>query len=136
MVYAKYVLWKMGLAPQWEPKIEDVLYAATRAHDVKKIVTPNRHWYYYVIPARYDIRYLYDLTRVFRANGVILRPHKSRNYNSIIFRVPNRHQQFMHDVARVNKEVDAFGNVLAEHNIEMSKADIAKLLLKTRHKDK
>lgn len=43
MVYMKYILSKTGLFPKWEPKIEDVLYAATKAHEVKYVITPRRH---------------------------------------------------------------------------------------------
>ena len=136
MSYMKYILSKTGRFPQWKPRVEDVLDAATRAHEVKNIVTPSRNWYYYVIPASYNVRYLYDLVRVFSANGIILRPHKSHNYGSIIFRVPNRGQKFMRDVTRVSQDVDNFKRVLAERNIDMSPSDFARLLTKMRSRDR
>jgi len=136
MVYAKYLLWKTGLFPKWEPAIEDVLEAAIKAHDVKCIVTPNRRRYYYVIPDKYNVRYLRDLTRVFRRNGVILRPHKSWNYSSVVFRVPARDQQFMRDVMRVNKDTNSFQCILIERGIATSNTDIDEMLKRIRQKSR
>ncbi|MBO4700999.1 MAG: hypothetical protein J5620_04620 [Alphaproteobacteria bacterium] len=137
MVYMKYLLSKTGRHPEWQPGIEDVLRAATMAHEVKDVVTPHKRGYYYVIPTSYNIRYLYDLTRVFRANGVILRPHKSHKYQSVVFRVPKRGQQFMKDVIRVNQDIDNFQTILAEHNLKMSKdsALVRKFLAKCQEKE-
>ena len=71
---------------------------------------------------------LYDLTRVFRANGIILFPHKSYKYSSVVFRVSANGQDFMRDVVRVNKDTDAFQNVLAEHGVKASIKDVRDLV--------
>lgn len=134
MVYMKYILSKTGLFPKWEPKIEDVLYAATKAHEVKYVITPRRHGFYYVIPANYDIRYLYDLTRVFRANGIILRPHRSHNYNSVVFRVPAHGKHFMRDVMRVSQDADNFQRVLAERGIDAGNVNIRDMIDRIKQK--
>lgn len=119
MVYMKYILSKTGWFPKWERGIEDVLNAASMVYDVKDVVTPRRNRYYYVIPNDYNIRHMWDMLRVFRANGVILRPHRSGNYNSLVFRVPNHGQRFMRDVMRVSQDADNFQKVLSEHKIDV-----------------
>lgn len=115
MVYMKYLLSKTGWFPKWEPEISDVLKAASMIYEVKNIVTPNKNRYYYVIPNNYSIRHMWDMLRVFRANGVILRPHRSRKYRELLFRVPNHGQQFMQDVMRVSQDVNNVQKVLSEH---------------------
>lgn len=127
MVYMKYVLSKTGWFPKWERGVEDVLSAASMVFDVKPVITPRGRYYYYVIPNDHGIRYVHNMLRLFRANGVILRPHRSRKYSSVVFRVPIRGQQFMHDVKRVNEDVDNFQTVLKERNIDISAGNSALL---------
>ena len=136
MGYAKYLLWKTGLCPQWEPSVEDILYVAIKSHEVKCVVTPNGRKYYYVIPANKNVRYLYDLVRTFGANGVVLRPHKSYKYDSIVFRVPVRGQHFMRDVVRVNQDASNFGRVLAEHGVDVSNVNIQDMIRRIKQKHK
>lgn len=134
MVYAKYLLWKTGVFPKWEPRVDDVLYAAIKAHEVKFVVTPHKHGYYYVIPANYNIEYLYNLVRVFRANGIILRPHRSHNYNSIVFRVPAHGQSFIRDVVRVSHDADNFKQVLTERGINPDNVNIRDMIDRIKQK--
>lgn len=140
MVFMKYVLGQTGFFPQWEPKVDDVLLAATLAHDVDRQKVRNfvyrrrGRMYYYVIPNTHNVRYLNDLLRVFRANGVILRPHKSRTYREVVFRVPDRGQDFMVDVMRVNHDVDKFQKVLSEHDVQMSRADVLNKVVQIKQK--
>lgn len=123
MVYMKYLLSKTGMFPKWEPQVSDVLRAAFQAHEIKNVITPSGKSYYYVIPADSNFRHVYELVRVFRANGIILMPHRSRKYNSIVFRVHNRGQRFMYDAMRVNLNAGSFQDVLAERKLEMPKDD-------------
>lgn len=123
MVYMKYLLSKTGLFPKWEPQISDVLRAAFQSHEIKNVVTPRGKYYYYVIPMNSNLRHMYELARVFRANGVILLPHKSRKYDTVVFRVRNHGQPFMRDAMRVNMDAGNFQKILAERNLEMKKDD-------------
>lgn len=128
MVYMKYVLNKMGWFPKWERGIEDVLSAASMVDKVRNVVTPRGRHYYYVMLNDYNIHYVHNVLRLFRANGVILRPHKSHNYGKWLFRTPNHGQQFMCDVMRVNKDVNNFEKVLDERGLNwcMMDADVIK----------
>ncbi len=131
MVYMKYVLSKTGWFPKWERGVEDVLSAASMVFDVKNVVTPSDRHFYYVILSDKSFRNIHDVLRLFRANGVILRPHRSHKYSGVVFRVPNHGQKFMRDVMRVNQDIDNFQTVLKERNIEMS-AENSALLRKFR----
>ena len=114
MIYAKYLLSKTGLFPKWEPQVSDVLRAAFRAYEVKDVTTSRGRRYYYVIPMDNNLGHMYDMVCVFRANGVILRPCRGEGGGTVAFRVPNRGQEFMRDVLRVNQNANNFQKVLAE----------------------
>ncbi|MBR6363527.1 MAG: hypothetical protein IKS08_00345 [Alphaproteobacteria bacterium] len=94
MGYAKYVLSQTGLFPRWEPNAAGALDAANKVFEIKY----HENGYYYIIPSKTDLRYLYDMVDIFASNGVILRPHKSGHYRCFVFRVPNNGQQFIKDV--------------------------------------
>lgn len=136
MVYMKYLLGKTGWFPKLEPNVEDVLIASDMVYAVKNVVTPNKSHYYYVIPANYEIKYLYNLLRIFRANGVWLKPHKSKNYNARVFRVRDKGQIFMRDVARVYQNIDNFQKVLSEHDIQTPSQSLSDLLNKLEQRDR
>ena len=114
MRYMKYLLYKTGHFPKYEPDVADVLRAAICVHEIKAVVTPKGRHYFYVLPARQDWAYLSEVMRIFRSNGIILLPHKSRHYEGLVLRVPNRNQQFMLDVTRVNKDSDEFQKMLLQ----------------------
>ena len=115
----KYLLYKTGKFPRYEPNVSDVLDAANAVHEVKDIKTPNGRNYFYVIPLNMNLRNLGDMLRIFRANGIILLPHHNGKYDGWVFRVPNRNQQFMQDVMRVNNNHDEFkNNILPRYAIE------------------
>ncbi|MBQ6736758.1 MAG: hypothetical protein IJQ90_04740 [Alphaproteobacteria bacterium] len=125
MVYMKYLLGKTGLFPKYKPQACDVLSAAFRACDVKDVVNSHGRRFYYVTPMNYNIRHMYDMVRVFRANGVFLRPCRdNENGGSIMFRVPNRGQRFMRDVMRVNENAGNFQSVLAEYNARAAETTV------------
>lgn len=136
MVYMKYLLGKTGWFPKLEPNVEDVLIASDMVYAVKNVVTPHKGRYYYVIPTNYRIRYLYDLLRIFRANGVWLQPHKSKNYHARVFRVRDKGQIFMRDVMRVCQDYDNFQKVLAERNVQMPSQSFQDLLKKLEQRDR
>ena len=128
MVYMKYVLSKTGWFPKWERGVEDILDAASMVYDVKNIVTPHKNHYYYVMTDNYSIRHLHGMLRLFRANGIFLRPHKSREYSGLVFRVPNHGQRFMQDVMRVTQDANNIHKVLSERGLDMplSEPELAK----------
>lgn len=136
MVYIKYLLGKTGWFPKLEPKVEDVLIASDMVYAVKNVVTPHKVHYYYVVPAKYDIKYLYELLRIFRANGVWLKPHRSKHYNARVFRVRNKKQMFMYDVIRVCQDMDNVQTVLAEHDIQTPSQSLLDLLNKLEQHDR
>lgn len=118
MYYTKYWLSKTGMFPKWEPRVSDVLCAAFRAYDIRRITTPRGHKYYCVIPDSCNFKDIYGMLVLFRANGVILMPKmpkKSNFVRSPVFWVRDRGQRFMHDVMRVNQNANNFQTVLSEH---------------------
>lgn len=97
MGYAKYVLSKTGWFPRLEPNAADALEAAGRVFEINT----HKNGYYYIVPSRDNWSYLCNLADIFASNGVILRPHKSRHYGCVVFRVPANGQQFIKDVRRL-----------------------------------
>lgn len=115
MIYMKYLLAKTGMFPKWEPQVSDVLCAAFRAHEIKLVTNKHGREYYYVMPMTHNTQQAYEMVRMFRANGVILRPCHDKENNRFVFRVRNRGQRFMHNVMRVNENANNFQDVMAEY---------------------
>lgn len=115
MGLAKYFLAKTGWFPKWEPCADDVLNAANLVFEIKNVHNSRGKWFYYIIPSSTDPQHLVKITRLFRANGVILRPHRSKNYKSLVLRVPDHEQKFMQDVMAVHQDSRKFQDVLAEY---------------------
>lgn len=117
MVYMKYLLGKTGLFPRCEPQAYDVLKAAFRAYEIRKTVNARGKKYFCVVPTTYNRKEVYDMVRVFRANGVFLMPRKSKekNRSGIVFWVRDRGQRFMQDAYIVNQNADNFQQVLAHY---------------------
>ena len=114
MGYMKYLLYKTGWFPKCEPNVSDVLEVAIAVHEIKEVVTPNGRAYFYVFPASQDVTYLKNLMRLFRSNGVVLLPHRSRHYEGWVLRVPNHKQKFMLNVMRVNNDRADFQKLLLQ----------------------
>lgn len=136
MIYAKYLLSKTGLFPKWKPQAADVLSAAFRADKIQDVTTSGGRKYYYVMPMDTNVRHVYDMVCLFRANGIILRPCQALDGQSVVFRVPNRGQQFMHDVMRVNQNANNFQTVLAEYNARMEKKTVLQKMFGKFEKEK
>ncbi len=136
MVYMKYLLGQTGLFPKWEPKVEDVLEAIGELDEVKNIVTPRGDCYYYVIPLSYDLRSIHRMLRLFRANGVWLVPHVSRNYYQVVFRARNNGQEFLRDVMRVNRDIENFHKVLQERGIDHPSEQTLKAFEKLKYQQR
>ena len=114
MGFGKYLLYRATHVAKWEPQISDILDVVNSVHSIKEIVTPRGRHYFYVFPVCFDFEHLSDLLQKFRSNGVILRPHKSRNYGELVWRVPDRKQKFISDVMDVINDKDAFQMMLAK----------------------
>ncbi|MBO7509133.1 MAG: hypothetical protein J6T57_02570 [Alphaproteobacteria bacterium] len=108
MGYIKYCLYETGLFPRLEPQISDVLDAALWVDWVKEDMTSHGRSYYYVMPTKSTIRSYVNIAWVFRENGVLLRLYRSKQYGGVVFRVPNRGQDFIKNVKAVNENVDVF----------------------------
>ena len=118
MAYVEYLLGKTGLFPKYRPQASDVLKAAFRAYEIRKAVNARGKKYFCVVPTTYNRKEIYDMVRVFRANGVFLIPRKSKenNRNGIVFWVRDRGQQFMQDAYLVNQNANNFQQILAHYN--------------------
>ncbi|MBO4480190.1 MAG: hypothetical protein J5742_01010 [Alphaproteobacteria bacterium] len=112
MDFIKYTLSKTGWFPKWEPQITDVMDAANLVFEVHQV----KGRYYYIIPSVLNRQGLLKLMRIFRSNGILLRPHHSRNFSCFVFRVPLRNQQFIRNVMLVKDNQDNFQKLLAEYN--------------------
>ena len=116
MSFGRYLLYRATHITKWEPQVSDVLDVVNSVHSIKEVVTPRGRHYFYVFPVYYDFAHVADLLRTFRSNGVFLRPHKSRNYGELVWRVPDRGQQFMSDVMRVMSDGDEFQKMLIQRS--------------------
>ena len=114
MASVKCLLGKTGLFPKWEPQASDVLCAAFRAHEIRKVQNAHGKKYFCIMPSTYNIKEIYNMVRVFRDNGVFLIPKKPKK--SIVFWVRDRGQQFMQDAFMVNQNANNFQQVLARYN--------------------
>lgn len=112
MILVKYILSKTGLFPQWQPQVSDVLEVALDAHEIKRVTTPRGAKYFYVIPAISNREINAKLVRTFRANGIILRRHHSEHYNTDVYRVRDRGQQFMCDAVAVSHHAGNFQKIM------------------------
>ena len=118
MIFMKYVLSKTGLFPKWEPQVSDVLEVALNSHEVKRVRTKRRIKYFYIIPMMSNAAVVDSLVRKCRANGVILRRHYSKHYNTIVYRVRDRDQQFMRDVLEVSSHAGKFQDIMQRRETE------------------
>ncbi len=114
MGYMKYLLYKTGHFPKYEPAVSDVLEAAIKTYRLEKVIVSNGRHYFYVFPMHRDWTHLSELMRIFRSNGVFLLPHKSRHYAEWVLRVPNHNQEFMKNVMNVSNNKDEFQKLLLQ----------------------
>lgn len=111
MSFVKYALSKTGLFPKWEPQITDVMNAADLVFEIHRAKGD-----YYIVPAVLHRRDILKLMRIFRDNGVFLRPHNSRHFSCFVLRVPIRNQKFIKRVISVKQDSNNFQKLLAEYN--------------------
>ena len=121
MLLVKYVLSKTGLFPKWEPQISDVLEVALNSHTVKRVHTPRGVKYFYIIPAMSNSATVSSIVNKCRANGIILHRHYSNHYNMAVYRVRDRGQQFMCDVADVSCNASNFQKIMDTRMRERAK---------------
>ena len=134
----KYLLAKTGLFPKWEPQVYDVLKAAFRAHEIRKVRNARGKVYYCIIPSERDFSKIYHMVRLFREHGVFFipkLPKESNRTQTPVFWVRDRGQQFMQDAFVVNQNANNFQNVLARY-AQKKETALKKLLTKMKYRNR
>lgn len=97
-------------------ELTDVYNAARIPKFVRGIVDADDNHYFYVVPWANKKSDLIALWFLFRRNGVILTPHKSGFYNSIVLRCRNKNQKFMRDVCEINRNPNMYKEWLRQYH--------------------
>ena len=97
-------------------ELTDVYDAARIPKFVKNVIDDEEKHYFYVVPWRGKKADLIALWFLFRRNGVILTPHKSGYYNSIVLRCRDKRQKFMRDVCEINRNPSAYTEWLRRYH--------------------
>ncbi len=121
MVFMKYVLSRTGFFPGCEPDVSDVLSAVRCVQDLKNLHDNRGVWYWYVKPKVWNAKSVMHMMRLFRANGVFLRPHRSKNYNEWFLVVRDRNQHFINDVDTVYRNPLSITDVKEHRKKEIAK---------------
>ena len=132
MGYGKYLMGKTGLFEKFRPQASDVLVAAFNIYKIERVTTRGRR-YFYIIPSSRRYVDINRLLHVFRNNGIFLRPHSSRHYDVLFFRVPDRGQEFLCDVLAVAQNASTFRDINAKYiNKRYAVSDFLKIFAKTK----
>ena len=129
MSLLRYYVGKLNLSPRWEPRVEDVLSAALSVYKIEKDTDARGRKYAYVVFSASDFRYVLDVMRVFRANGILgtlcytdVQNRAGEVQKMLALRVRDRNQKFMHDVQKTIDDVTYFRDtVLPEYNAACDK---------------
>ena len=124
MSLVRYYLGKLNLSPRWDARAEDVLSAALSIDRIGKSIDSRGRNYSYVVFSASDFRHVLDVTRVFRANGVVgklgymdIQNRAGDAQKMLALRVRDRNQKFMHDVQKTVEDVTYFRDtILPEYN--------------------
>ena len=71
MSFVRYYLGQFNLSPRWDPRCEDVLSVAFSVDRIEQVKGPRDRNYFYVFFSQPNFRYVLDVMRVFRANGIL-----------------------------------------------------------------
>ena len=71
MSLLRYYVGKLNLTPRFDTRVEDVLSAAFSVYEIKDEKNSRGKDISYVIFSATDFRHVLDVTRVFRANGIL-----------------------------------------------------------------
>ena len=124
MSLLRYYIGKLNLSPRWEPRVEDVLSAALSVYKIEKDTDSRGHKHVYVVFSASDFRHVLDVTRVFRANGIVgtlcyknVKNKDNRFQGMVAMRVRDKNQKFINDVQKTVEDVTYFRDtVLPEYN--------------------
>lgn len=124
MSLVRYYVGKLNLLPRWDARVEDVLSAALSVYKIEEAKDLRGRNYFYVVFSVSDFRHVLDVSRVFRANGILGTLCYKNVVNSagklqgmLALRVRDRNQKFMHDVQKTIDGVTYFRDtVLPEYN--------------------
>ena len=120
----RYYVGKLNLSPRWDARVEDVLSAALSVYKIEEAKDLRGHNYFYVVFSASDFRHVLDVSRVFRANGILgtlcytdVQNKAGEAQKMLALRVRDRNQKFMHDVQKTIDDVTYFRDtVLPEYN--------------------
>lgn len=129
MSLVRYYVGKLNLLPRWDAWVEDVLSAALSVYKIEEAKDLRGRNYFYVVFSVSDFRHVLDVSRVFRANGILGTLCYKNVVNSagklqgmLALRVRDRNQKFMHDVQKTIDDVTYFRDtVLPEYNAACDK---------------
>ena len=124
MSFVRYYVGKLNLTPRWDARAEDVLSAAMSVHKIDEDKDLRGHKYFYVVFLSSDFRHVLDVSRVFRANGILgtlcyknVVNDAGKHQGMLALRVRDRNQKFMHDVQATVKDITYYRDtVLPEYN--------------------
>lgn len=71
MLLLRYYVGNLNLSPRWEPRVEDVLSAALSVYEIQNGQDSHGRDVFYIVFSASNFRHVLDVTRVFRANGVV-----------------------------------------------------------------
>ena len=124
MSLVRYYVGKLNLSPRWDARVEDVLSAALSVYKIEEIKDSRGNNHFYVVFSASDFRHVLDVSRVFRANGILGTLCYKNVVNSagklqgmLALRVRDRNQKFINDVQKTVEDVTYFRDtVLPEYN--------------------
>jgi len=115
MSLVRYYVGKLNLSPRWDARVEDILSAALSVYKIEEAKDLRGHNYFYVVFSASDFRHVLDVSRMFRANGIL--GALCKHNGMLALRVRDRNQKFMHDVQKTIDDVTYFRDtVLPEYN--------------------
>lgn len=120
----RYYVGKLNLTPRWDAQCSDVLSAAMSVSKIDRARDSRGRNYFYVVFSASDFRYVLDVMRVFRANGILgtlcykdVVDSAGEPQKMLALRVHDRNQKFMHDVQNTIKDVTYYRDtVWPEYN--------------------
>ena len=129
MSLVRYYVARWNLTPRWDARAEDVLSAAMSVDRVVADKDSRGRNCFYVVFSASDFRYVLDVMRVFRANGILgtlcytdVQNRAGEVQKMLALRVRDRNQKFMHDVQKTIDDVTYFRDtVLPEYNAACDK---------------